>query len=161
MPDFLVEPLQIILTVLATNLVMLVLNKLDLFDVQYGLNVAKIEKIFDEETNNYIQQSNENYNDYVNRVTVQMQAIKDSLKTSLLNIREMNLYNDDVIPELENISRIFNMNIDFEKEWEKFLGINNEELLYNTKTTLSYINVYLLSSQENEKEDIFGELATI
>lgn len=90
-----------------------------------------------------------------------MQAIKDSLKTSLLNIREMNLYNDDVIPELENISRIFNMNIDFEKEWEKFLGINNEELLYNTKTTLSYINVYLLSSQENEKEDIFGELATI
>ena len=140
---------------------MLVLNKLDLFDVQYGLNVAKIEKIFDEETNNYIQQSNENYNDYVNRVTVQMQAIKDSLKTSLLNIREMNLYNDDVIPELENISRIFNMNIDFEKEWEKFLGINNEELLYNTKTTLSYINVYLLSSQENEKEDIFGELATI
>lgn len=161
LPDFLVEPLQIILTVLATNLVMLVLNKLDLFDVQYGLNVAKIEKIFDEETNNYIQQSNENYNDYVNRVTVQMQAIKDSLKTSLLNIREMNLYNDDVIPELENISRIFNMNIDFEKEWEKFLGINNEELLYNTKTTLSYINVYLLSSQENEKEDIFGELATI
>ena len=138
LPDFLIEPLQIILTVLSTNLVMLILNKLDLFDVQYGLKIAKIEKIFDEETNNYIQQSNENYNDYINRVTLQMQEIKDNLKISLLNIREMDLYNDDVIPELENISRIFNMNIDFEREWERFLGVNNELLFYNTTKTLSY-----------------------
>ena len=92
--------------------------------------------ISDEETNNYIQQSNENYNDYINRVTLQMQEIKDNLKISLLNIREMDLYNDDVIPELENISRIFNMNIDFEREWERFLGVNNELLFYNTTKTL-------------------------
>lgn len=161
LPDFLIEPLQIILTVLSTNLVMLILNKLDLFDVQYGLKVAKIEKIFDEETSNYIQQSNENYNDYINRVTLQMQEMKDSLKTSLLNIREMDLYNDDVIPELENISRIFNMNIDFEREWEKFLGVNNELLLYNTKKTLSYIDVYLSNSQNQEDDDIFGGIVPI
>ncbi len=161
LPDFLVEPLQVILTVLATNLVMLVLNKLDLFDVQYGLKIAKIEKIFDEETNSYIQQSNENYNDYVSRVTLQMQEIKDSLKASLLNIREMDLYSDDVIPELENISRIFNMNIDFEKEWEKFLGVNNEKLLWNTKKTLSYIDAYLLNSRNQEDDDIFGGIIPI
>ena len=161
LPDFLVEPLQIILTVLATNLVMLILNKLDLFDVQYGLKVANIEKIFDEETNNYIQQSDENYNNYINRVTLQMEEIKDSLKTSLLNIREMDLYNDNVIPELENISRIFNMNIDFEKEWEKFLGINNEMLQYNAIKTMSYIDVYLSKSQNQEDDDIFGEIIPI
>ena len=48
-PDWLVEPLQIITTILATNIVMLILNELDLFDVKYGMMVSNIEKIIDEE----------------------------------------------------------------------------------------------------------------
>jgi len=57
LPGFLVDPLQIIVTVLATNIIMLVLQKLDLFDVKYGLLVSNIEKIFDEETKIYLNNS--------------------------------------------------------------------------------------------------------
>ncbi len=132
LPDFLIEPLQIILTVLSSNVVMLILNKLDLFNVQYGLNVAKIENIFDEEKNNYITKSDENYQEYLKISNIQMQQIKDELKFAVTNLREMNFYEEDVTPILEKFNNIFNMNIDFEKEWRKFIGADFNYLLLNS-----------------------------
>ena len=44
---------------IATNIIMLVLNKADLFDVNYGLMVSNIEKMLDEENERYLSSSKE------------------------------------------------------------------------------------------------------
>ena len=57
LPDILMEPLQIIVTILVTNIIMLILQKADLFDVQYGLLVSNIQTIFEQENQIYLEES--------------------------------------------------------------------------------------------------------
>lgn len=50
------DPLQVIITILTTNIVMLILQKVDIFNVRYGLMVAKIKEIFEEGRAEYKEQ---------------------------------------------------------------------------------------------------------
>ena len=50
------DPLQVIITILTTNIVMLILQKMDIFNVRYGLMVAKIKEIFEEGRAEYKEQ---------------------------------------------------------------------------------------------------------
>lgn len=125
LPDILMEPLQFIATILLTNLVMLILQKADLFDVQYGLLVANIERVFETEYQNYIEEtteliqaSQENISHIINDITSQIHEIENSIET-------LNLYEDDVIASLNVINSIFDMGIDFDKEWQDFISVNN------------------------------------
>ena len=99
---------------------MLLLEKMDLFDVKYGLLVANIEKVFDEENQNYLKQSDllqiegeQAMNEYIQRLNEHITNIKQSIVM-------LNMFENDVTPMLDEINRIFNMGIDYKKEWEEY-----------------------------------------
>lgn len=122
-PDIIMEPLQIIVTVISTNIIMLILQKVDLFDVQYGLLVANIERVFDEVNEQYLNESKilfdstiEKSKEYINMVNEHIREIKDS-------ITNLNIYEEEVSPYLMKISEVFNMELDFNYEWNEFIKI--------------------------------------
>lgn len=123
LPDILMEPLQIIVTILATNLVMLILQEMDLFDVQYGLLVSNMERVFADEYQQYLQQS---YT-LLHTSKVEMQNYLENLNAQIHNIEKsidkLNFYEDDVTEDLNRINNIYNMGIDFNKEWQDFLAV--------------------------------------
>ena len=122
LPDIIMEPLQIIVTILTTNLIMLILQKADLFDVQYGLLVANIERVFEEENRTYLAQSSallkmqeEKMSTYISELQQQIEEIEISIST-------LNLYEEDATDSLNRINLMFDMGIDFDKEWLDFVA---------------------------------------
>lgn len=120
-PKLLMEPLQIIVTVLATNVIMLILQKADLFDVQYGLLVANVEKVFNETNGAYLQDSAKLIKagtDEIEAITV---ALESQMQEIEMSIAQVNPYRNDVLPSLERINLLFDMKIDFLSEWNTFI----------------------------------------
>lgn len=121
--DILLEPLQIIVTVLVTNLIMLILEKADLFDVRYGLLVANIDRIFEEEYNSYKESSqlllqnlgHEHMEKDVKMLGEQINEITNELL-------QLDMYQDSAFESLNKINDTFDMQIDFDAEWAYFLG---------------------------------------
>lgn len=123
LPNFLMEALQVIVSVLSTNIIMLVLQKLDLFNVQYGLLVSNIEKIFNEENNKYLMESELLYENSSSLMNEQMNEIELEIEEIKNSISELNVYKEDVVPYLKKISEMFSIDIDFDKEWTEFLAV--------------------------------------
>lgn len=117
------EALQVIVSVLSTNIIMLVLQKLDLFNVQYGLLVSNIEKIFNEENNKYLMESELLYENSSSLMNEQMNEIELEIEEIKNSISELNVYKEDVVPYLKKISEMFSIDIDFDKEWTEFLAV--------------------------------------
>ena len=121
LPDIFMEPLQIIVTIIAMNLIMLVLQKIDLFDVQYGLLVANIEKVFEEENSVFLNKSQE----LIENGGAVMEAYIDDLEQHIADIEqsisELDLFAYDAEEPLNQINSIFDMGIDFDQEWHAYV----------------------------------------
>ena len=122
--DIVFGPLQILTTVVCTNLTMLLLKKLDLFDVQYGFKMSQIRALF-EETNNEYERQYDVANQYTNQEVGEiLEQAKQQCKEIYTNLEELDYSKQSVRAELEKINTMFSMNIDFEQEWKNFLGIS-------------------------------------
>ena len=123
LPNWLMEPLQIVVTILATNSIMLILDKLDLFDVQYGLLTSNIDQVFEEEYQTYIHESEA----LKQQSRLEMEALMENMKSQISELEQtiqaLDPYRDDVLVPLERMNRIYDMNINFEKEWNDFITI--------------------------------------
>lgn len=120
LPDVLTEPLQVIVTVISTNMIMLVLNELDLFDVKYGLLTSNIDKLFNEENERYIQESEKLLSAGYEATNAELGLIEAEISDIVYSIQMLDLQSDDSLEPLENINKLFSMGIDFEKEWRYF-----------------------------------------
>ena len=122
--DVIFGPLQILATVVCTNLTMLILQKADLFDVRFGFKVNAIKKIFEEERALYGQQMQiaEQYahTQIEEIITV---AREESLQI-YKDLQELDPKTQSVRGQLEGINRMFSMNIDFDSEWLRFIGMD-------------------------------------
>ena len=120
LPDIIMEPLQIIVTIIATNLIMLILQKADLFDVQYGLLIENIDAAFKEEQIKYEDESAELLVQSKLNMETGFDTIKNQLISIQTSIKKMDFYMSDVIPQLNQINEIYNMGIDFDAKWLEF-----------------------------------------
>ena len=120
LPDIIMEPLQIIVTIITTNLIMLILQKADLFDVQYGLLIENIDAAFKEEQIKYENESAE----LLAQSKLNMETGFDTINNQLISIqnsiKKMDFYMSDVTPQLNQINEIYNMGIDFDAKWLEF-----------------------------------------
>ena len=120
LPDIIMEPLQIIVTIITTNLIMLILQKADLFDVQYGLLIENIDAAFKEEQIKYENESAE----LLVQSKLNMETGFDTINNQLISIqnsiKKMDFYMSDVTPQLNQINEIYNMGIDFDAKWLEF-----------------------------------------
>jgi len=123
-PDFLIMPLQILSTVVCTNLTILILQKADLFDVRHEFKIRSIEKLFCEsrETLNVdMAAANAYASEKIEMIIKQAEADCRQVNSELM---ENNPYETAVRGHLSKISTIFGMDVDFDTEWLKFIGVD-------------------------------------
>ena len=121
LPDFLLNPLRILVSVVCTNFVTLILDKADLFNVRTGFKIVQLEELFERERGEYhrrvdaLREAN----------SAEINAILNEIKRDCAQICEQlshfDPHSEAVRPQLQKISEIFNMNIDFEKSWNTYL----------------------------------------
>ena len=121
LPDFLMEPLQIVVTILSTNAIMLILQKLDLFNVQYGFLIANMERVFNETNEQFITASDELIATGEEEMKQQMQKLNDQIHDITETIQQLDFYKESAQPQLQQMSDTFAMGIDFDTEWEEFI----------------------------------------
>lgn len=122
LPDTIMEPLQIIVTILSTNLIMLILQKADLFDVQYGLLVSNIEQAFNEEHETYLEQTQRITTYSEEQMSMYFEDLTKQIHEMEVSIESVNLYEDDATQTLNQLNKIYNMGIDFDQEWSEYLA---------------------------------------
>lgn len=114
------DPLQVIITILTTNIIMLILQKIDIFNVRYGLMVAKIKEIFEEGRAEYKEQlkllENETYEN-INKI---MEETEFEIFNVITDIYSADINEKDLKEEIDTINKTFNMGIDLEEEWNQF-----------------------------------------
>ena len=114
------DPLQVIITILTTNIIMLILQKIDIFNVRYGLMVAKIKEIFEEGRAEYKEQlkllENETYEN-INKI---MEETEFEIFNVITDIYSADVNEKDLKEEIDTINKTFNMEIDLEEEWNQF-----------------------------------------
>ncbi len=122
LPDILMEPLQVIVTIIATNLIMLVLQKADLFDVQYGLLIANIDKAFQDEYNKFTSESIALMSNMSSKTNMFFEKLDNEIQTIKENIVHLDFYYDDASEELNKLNQIYNMGINYAYEWKQFVA---------------------------------------
>ena len=121
-PEFLLSPLQILTSIICTNLVMLILEKADIFNVHLGFKMTALEEMFERERENYNRQYEEYNQTTQEEIADLLQKLKDDCQNISDSLKNFDPYEDSAREILEDVNRIFNMNIDFEAEWQSFLG---------------------------------------
>lgn len=120
-PEFLLMPLQVLTSVVCTNLVMLILQKADVFDVRFGFKMKAIKELFENERTAYENEMNIVYN----RVDVNEQQLIEKAKADCKEIycelMEIKNNEDSVRESLQELDKMFAMNINFDGEWQKFI----------------------------------------
>lgn len=120
--DIILGPLQILTTVICTNLTMIILKKADLFNVQRGFRMTQIRTLFSKaeaEVAEMYSVSRDYADSEIKRIIEQARTECHSISD---NLSEMNLSRDSVRYELEKINKMFSMGIDFDQEWLEFMG---------------------------------------
>jgi len=85
----------------------------------------------------------------------QSETIIESLKMQIYDlsksISSLDIYTDEVTPYLKQVSEIFNMDINFDKEWAEFLGVESvEEIQDNLEKFKENIETRITDDELNE-----------
>ena len=121
--DIVFGPLQILTTIICTNLTILILKKADLFDVQYGFKMTQIRQLFAETEKEYQELCNDANKFADERIDAIIELARVECREIYDNLEEINIHNDSARESLEKINGMFSMNIDFEERWLAFIGI--------------------------------------
>ncbi|WP_238656060.1 hypothetical protein [Paenibacillus piscarius] len=122
-PEPLLLPLQVITTVICTNLIMLVLEHADLFNVRHGLLLTNIQQVIQRENQLYIQSIGNLSASNREEAERKLQEVAAEIEEAKLHLQRINPHTDSVQEDLQKINTAFDMNIDFEKEWKTYLGV--------------------------------------
>lgn len=122
-PEFLLKPLQIVTSVVCTNFTMLILEKADVFDVRLGFKIEAIKKVFAEEMSNY-----EHQMDFAATLTdSRVKEIIENARTECIeiydNLLSLDAKKESVRGNLQTVNTMFGIDIDFESEWLKYIGV--------------------------------------
>lgn len=123
-PEIFLMPLQMLTTIVCSNFIMIILQEADFFNVRYGYKLQNIEKIFKEEQEKSDKQFIEilnQINDSNNFEVVEIQKKLSDLKIKISNI---DIFSISLKKELNDIIKIFNIDIDLNNEWKKFLNLD-------------------------------------
>ncbi len=131
LPDFVLLPLQILTSVICTNLVMLILQKADLFDVRFGFKMNAIRQMFEQENQEY-QADMELASTLINSNVEKLIAMAEIDCRNIYNdLIEIDIMEQSVRESLEKCNTMFMMNIDFDNAWAEFIGQKPIYLIHN------------------------------
>ena len=114
------DPLQVIITILTANISMLILQKMDIFNIRYGLMVAKIKEIFEEGRAEYREQLKLLEDETYTNIDKILEQTEFEIFNIITDISSADINEKDLKDEIDIINKTFNMGIDLEKEWNQF-----------------------------------------
>lgn len=114
------DPLQVIITILTANISMLILQKMDIFNVRYGLMVAKIKEIFEEGRAEYKKQLKLLEDETYTNIDKLLEEAEFEIFDVITNISSTDIDEKDLKEEIDIINKTFNMGIDLQEEWNQF-----------------------------------------
>jgi hypothetical protein len=120
-PDFLIMPLQILTTVICTNLTILILQKADLFDVRHGFKVQSIRQLFDDSRVEFNEKMLVAETLATEEIEVMIEQARTDCRQVYGELMENNPYETEARGHLDKINKMFGMDLDFNKEWLKFI----------------------------------------
>lgn len=120
----LMESLQIIVTILVTNIIMLILQKADLFNVQYGLLISNIQAVFVQENEIYLEESNHLKQQSEREADEYMDELHEQIGKIEASLTDFSPFEGDACIELDRLNEIYQMGIDFKQEWLDFCQCN-------------------------------------
>lgn len=121
-PEMFLMPLQMIVTIMATNFIMLSLKRLDLFGTNKQFKIEKIKAIFEEEREKAdleLQEKLENVN-YNNQQI--FEELKIELKELQKNIQENNIFTISIKDDIKRMFQIFGKELKIDNRLAIFLG---------------------------------------
>lgn len=134
--DIIFGPLQILATVVCTNLTLLILQKADLFDIQYGFKISQIKRLFAETQEAYNAEYNLSTQYADSEIALIIERARKESIAIYENLEALDVKHQSVRSELEKVNTMFSINIDFEADWLKFLGITRG--LHHEHNALEY-----------------------
>lgn len=155
--DIVFGPLQILTTVICTNLTMLILQKADLFDVRFGFKINAIKNIFAEEYAAYEQEMAVVEGIAESEVQQLLQRAREDCMSIYTALEDLNPRTTSAQPQLNQISRMFNVYIDYDEKWAKFTG---QKQPTSFETTSSPSHDQFIVNYENNKNDGLAAAAT-
>ena len=114
------DPLQVIITILTANISMLILQKMDIFNVRYGLMVAKIREIFEEGRAEYKEQLKLLEDETYTNIDKILEQTEFEIFNIITDISSADINEKDLKDEIDIINKTFNMGIDLQEEWNQF-----------------------------------------
>lgn len=114
------DPLQVIITILTANISMLILQKMDIFNVRYGLMVAKIKEIFEEGRAEYKEQLKLLEDETYTNIDKILEQTEFEIFNVITDISSADINEKDLKDEIDIINKTFNMGIDLQEEWNQF-----------------------------------------
>ncbi len=122
-PEWILAPLQVLATVVCTNLTMLILRKIDLFDVNYGFKMAQIRELFDRTEKEY----EERFDLAMIAANTEIESIIKQAKQECMdiydNLQDMNMGEQTARTDLERVNKMFSVGINYEEDWLRFIGV--------------------------------------
>lgn len=121
-PEMFLMPLQMIVTIMATNFIMLNLKRLDLFGTNKQFKIEKIKAIFEEERKKAdleLQEKLENVN-YNNQQI--FEELKIELKGLQKNIQENNIFTISIKDDIKRMFQIFGKELKMDSDLVAFLN---------------------------------------
>ena len=121
-PEIFLMPLQMIVTIMATNFIMLNLKRLDLFGTNKQFKIEKIKAIFEEERKKAdleLQEKLENVN-YNNQQI--FEELKIELKGLQKNIQENNIFTISIKDDIKRMFQIFGKELKMDSDLVAFLN---------------------------------------
>lgn len=101
---------------------MLILKKLDLFDVNYGFKAGQIKKLFAEAEFEYdkrfemAQAADFSIDEIILAAKKECQEIYE-------NLQEISMYDQSIRKDLTRISNMFSADVHFDGDWSRFIGM--------------------------------------
>ena len=114
------DPLQVIITILTANISMLILQKMDIFNVRYGLMVTKIKEIFEEGRAEYKEQLKLLEDETYTNIDKLLEEAEFEIFNVITDISSADINEKDLKDEINIINETFNMGIDLQEEWNQF-----------------------------------------
>lgn len=121
--DIIFGPLQILTTVVCTNLTMLILKKADLFGVRQGFKMSKIRALFSEAREERVRMYEASTQVANAEIDKKIEIAREESIAIYDRLEECDIKTYSVRDDLEKINHMFCMNINFEDDWLKFIGV--------------------------------------
>ena len=91
-----------------------------MFDVQYGLLVSNIQTIFEQENQIYLEESERLKQQGEREAEEYMDGLHEEIAEIENNLADFDPFEGDACIELSKLNEIYEMGIDFKKEWIDF-----------------------------------------